>query len=151
MAGKGVDNPCMAHKRHPLGRIREVSVYMTMDKITRFKTADKFDETVESPVTAVFGIVNMPRRRMGDNNIHTAPEPQPWNQAPDHLAHLVFPVLDRAAVVPTRPLQPYDPEAFECDPPLVDVHATHRRRGFVTDIMVATHIKQRRIQPLTDG
>ncbi len=60
----------MAHKGHPLGRIGKLGVNMAMDKITRFEPADEFQKALETPVTSVFRIVDMPGRRMGDHNIH---------------------------------------------------------------------------------
>ena len=146
MTAKGIDHTGMANRGDPLGRIAEMGVNVAMDEIARFESADELDETFETAMTTVLGIVNVPGRRMGDDDVNAASQPKPRHHAPNHPAHLVFPILNRPAIIPARPLQPHDPQAFEGNPTLVQIHTPHRWGVAVADVVVAADVKQRRIQ-----
>ena len=70
MEGKGVDDTRIANKGHTLGRLGEVSVNVAVDKIAGFEPADELQEALETPVATVFRIMDMPGRRMGNDDVH---------------------------------------------------------------------------------
>jgi hypothetical protein len=70
MESKSVDDMRIANKGHPLGRFGKVGVNMPMDKIAGLESADEFQEALETPMTTIFGIMDMPGRRVGNHQVH---------------------------------------------------------------------------------
>ena len=91
-------------------------------------------------VTGVFRIVDVSWRRMGNHHLNTSPPPDHRSKPAQDRTHSPFLVLDGAAIVPARPLQPekiYPPEFYQ---PAVQIATACRRLFIITYVMVAAHI-----------
>ncbi len=97
-------------------------------------------KTFKPLVTGVFRILDMARRRMGNHHVHTSPPPECRSKPTYDGTHSPFLVLDGAAIVPARPLQPEKVYPFEFYQPAVQVVTACRRLLVITYIMVAAHI-----------
>jgi hypothetical protein len=118
----------------------EITVYVTVNKVLRAPPTNQPAKDDKSPVTGIFGIMHIPRRGMGYDNVNATPSPQHGQQAQNRASHLPFSILVRSAVVPVRTAQPQDVEASEPHQSAVDIRASQRPFFDITDIVVAANV-----------
>ena len=83
-------------------------------------------EALESPVTSILCIMDMPRRCMGDDNVDAFLKPHCCSDTPNRSPHLPFSVLKGASVIPARPFQSEDLDPLELNQFGVDIDASVR-------------------------
>lgn len=111
MVAVSIDDFGLAHNRHALRRIVEMTMDVPMDEVARGIAVDQPAKASESPVAEVFGIVNVSRRRVGDDHVDSAFPPDCWSKSPYFATHLGLRELTGTTVVPARPGQSQDLDA----------------------------------------
>ena len=113
---------------------------MPVDKISRLIFFNQPAEAFESFVTGIFGIMNVPRRCMGNHDIDPSPPPKYRSESANDGTHLPFCILKRLTIVPVRPLQPENVYAPFIHQSAVQIKPALRPRLFKTNVMVAAYI-----------
>ena len=105
MVAISVDHMCIPQDSGALSGIGKVAMNVPMDKVSGSVLVDEFAETVKSPVTGIFPIVNVTRWRMGEDDIQRCPPTQRAFQATNEFAHLRFGILMGPTVIPMGTFQ----------------------------------------------
>jgi hypothetical protein len=111
-----------------------------MNEIRRLVLFNQSAKAFKPLVTGVFGIVDMPRGRMGNHHINPSPPPEDRSKPANDGTHLPLLVLAGTAIVPARSLQAENIYSVFFYQPAVQIATACRRFLVITNVMVAADV-----------
>jgi hypothetical protein len=124
---------------------------MSMNKVGWAVFLNKLQKHPEAPMAGIFRVFDKSWRGMADNQIDAAAAPEGETHFPDKPGHLLFGILINIAVIPSRTGKTDYPDTTDFHNLPVNMKASLWRRFFISEIVIAENIQQRRIIAMFQG